>query len=152
MDPPKVKSEGNPNVTASSLKEGSEKHPGSSEPTKHPALLKRRDFDFLGDSCQLKYPFELVGYEKIFFKCNKFTFEELCSILFPMAHLPPWSNHETRIGEIVNKVHNLLERAHSSNFQDQNTLQELIRFRRQLRISYYRNLRLPDNIPKHDRH
>eukprot|EP00956_Cyclotella_meneghiniana_P036904 scaffold132185_cov61-Cyclotella_meneghiniana.AAC.1 len=151
MDPPKVKSEGNANVTAHSGNEGSGNPPAPSDKNKHPALLNRRDFDFLGDSCQLKYPFELIGYEKIFFKRNKFSFEELRSILFPLAHLPPWSNHETRIGQIVNEVHKLLAHAHSSHFQNQNTLQELIRFRRQLRISYYRNLRLPDNIPKHDR-
>ena len=160
MDHSKVKSEGNTNVTAPSKKVVGGKPPdekkkaeGDKPPAekKHPGLLARRDFDFLGDSCQLKYPFDLVGFEKIFFKCNKFTFNELRSILFPLQHLPPWSNHETRIGQIIDKVHGLLKQAHSTQFQNQNDLQELIRFRRQLRISYYTNLRHPDNVPKLDR-
>ena len=86
MDHSKVKSEGNTNVTAPSKKviggkppDEKKKAEGDKPPAekKHPGLLTRRDFDFLGDSCQLKYPFDLVGFEKIFFKCNKIASTKL---------------------------------------------------------------------------
>lgn len=55
------------------------------------------------------------------------------------------------IKPIISTVHSLLETAHSENFQNQETLDVMLRFRKQLRLSYYTNLSESDNIPIEDR-
>lgn len=93
----------------------------------------------------------MEDFDKIFFQSKKFTEEELLLILFPLHQMPPWSNQRPRIKEIVTKVHSVLETSHSEKFKNQETLDVLLRFRKQMRLSYYIELANPDNIPNHDR-
>lgn len=132
-------------------KETTENPTSNVEKEKKPSLLDRNCFGLLGDSLCLNYPFEMLKFEKVFFVSNKFDWNDLLMIFFPHHQIVPWSTKRHLVKHIVTKVHSLLEKVHSENFQEGDTLDMLVRFRKQMRLSYYSYLSLPDNIPENDR-
>eukprot|EP00956_Cyclotella_meneghiniana_P020517 scaffold36341_cov43-Cyclotella_meneghiniana.AAC.3 len=114
-------------------------------------ILSEELCNILGESLCLNFPFILPDYEKIFDKSNQFSKDSLREILFPLHAYPPWSNRLHKINSIVDQIHTLLEKAHSENFEDLDTIEYLVNLRKQIRLSYYTHLADQTNIPNDDR-
>ena len=114
-------------------------------------ILSEEHCNILGESLCYNFPFALPDYENIFHRSNQFSKDSLREILFPLHAYPPWSNRLRKINAIIDQIHLLLEKAHSENFQDLDTIEYLVNLRKQIRLSYYTHLADPTNIPNDDR-